>query len=103
MQVYLFGHRNAAVPLPAVELSVRQHAGGPDALLSLSARHFIPVASNTTAPIISTYAQDVQPGDVVTTILNNKLAVGTVITKRAALTRGAFNPYTQVSIQSMHQ
>lgn len=97
-QVYLFGHRNAATPLPVVKLSVRHDVDGPSrgASLSLSARHFIPVASNATAPVVSTYALDVQPGNVVTMIVNGRPAAGTVIAKRAALEQGAFNPYTKV-------
>ena len=89
MQVFMFGHRDAAAPLPVIELSVREGAGGgPEAKLSLSARHFITVAANATAPAVSTYAQDVQPGDVVTVITDGTPSVGTVIAKRRVLQQG---------------
>ena len=102
-QIYMFGHRDATAALPVIELSVHQHVSGHDTTLSLSALHFVPVASNSTAPAISTYAQNVQLGNVVTTIFGGKLAVGTVVAKRTAMTQGAFNPYTKVRVQSMHQ
>ena len=96
VQVYMFGHRNAAASLPVIELSVRQAAGGPEAKLYLSARHFIPVAANATAAAVNTYAQNVQPGDVLTTVVNGMPSASTVIAKRTAVEQGAFNPYTKV-------
>ena len=99
-QVYMFGHRDAAAPLPVIELSVRGGAGGPVAKLSLSARHFIPVAANATTPAVSTYAQDVQHGDLVTLVADGKASVGTVTAKRRVLQQGAFTPYTTVSLLS---
>ena len=93
----MFGHRNGAAPLPVIELYVRGDAGGPEFKLSLSASHFIPVASNTTAAAVSTYAQNVQPGDVVTMMAaDGKPSAGTVIAKRTAAKQGAFNPFTKV-------
>jgi hypothetical protein len=96
LQVYMFGHRDANTPLPVIELSVRQAGGSHAATLTLSARHFIPAASNGTATAISTYAKDVQPGDAVTMIVNDRPAVATVTAKRITLKQGAFNPYTRV-------
>ena len=96
----MFGHQDAAAPLPVIELSVREAAGRPVAKLSLSARHFITVAANATAPAVSTYAQDVQPGNVVTVMADGTPSVGTVIAKRRVLQQGAFNPYTTVSVLS---
>jgi hypothetical protein len=94
----MFGHRDPVAALPVIELSVRKEGGGPEAQLSLSARHFIPVASNDTEPAVSAYAQDVQPGDVVTVVADGKPSFGTVVTKRRVLQHGAFNPYTTVSL-----
>jgi hypothetical protein len=102
MQVHMIGHRDAAAPLPVIELSVRKEDGGPEARLSLSFRHFIPVAANATAPVVSTYAQDVQPGDVVTVIADGTPSVGTVVAKHRVLQQGAFNPYTKVRAPSVH-
>lgn len=96
----MFGHRDATAPLPVIELSVRKEGGGPEAKLSLSARHFLSVAANVTAPAVSTYAQDVQPGDVVTVMAEGRPSIGTVIAKRRALHQGAFNPYTTVRLLS---
>jgi hypothetical protein len=98
MQVFMFGHRDATSPLPVVELTVRGASSGPEVKLSLSTRHFIPVASNTTAAAVNTYAQDVQPGDMVTVMANGKPSAGRVVAKRTLLMQGAFNPFTKVII-----
>lgn len=100
VQVYLFGHRNAATLLPVIELSVRS-TSGLEETMSLSARHFIPVAANVTTAAISTYAQDVRPGDVVTVMANGKPSVGTVMAVRRSIAQGAFNPYTKVRVQTL--
>ena len=92
-QIYVFGHRDAATPLPVIELSVRPSASAPGTTLSLSARHFIPAAVNATAAAVSTYAQDVQLGNVVTMPVNGRPSAGTVVAKRTTLKQGAFNPF----------
>ena len=69
--------------------------------MSLSARHLVPVASNITAAAVSTYAQDVRPGNVVTTMVNGEPSGGTVMATRRSMAQGVFNAYTKVIVQTL--
>lgn len=92
----MFGHRDAAAPLPVVQLTVRSLVTADEAKLSLSARHFMPAARNASATAIDTYAKDVQIGDVLAMVVRGQPSAAVVSAKHTTLERGAFNPYTQV-------